>query len=106
MSIYKFVPQARADKPVTEYTILLEKAQARMKLTREEKDKISNILYGVFGCHGPTYKLAGWAWAMSSSLKRILVSFTHDPGHFSTYYAPDKTSLRKVLSSVSEMIEA
>jgi len=106
MHAYKFSKMARSEKPVTELTLLLEKAQEKKTLTREEKDKISEVLYGIFGSYSSTYKLGGWAWPMANFLKRILVSFTYDPGRFSTYYAPDKTSLRKALSSVSEMIEA
>lgn len=105
MSIHKFCATAAAEKPVTSDTILLEKAMEGRVLTREEKDRVAEILYGSFGAMSSTYKLAGWAWPMSSSLKRILVSFTY-ANTFHPYYAPDKTSLRKVLSSVDEMIEA
>jgi hypothetical protein len=103
---YKFSKTARDTKPNTEITQLLEKAQDGAKLTREEKDEIAKILYGTFGAQYSTYKLLGWAWNMDPYLKRILVSFTYEPNKFIAYYAPDKTSLRKVLSPVSELIEA
>jgi hypothetical protein len=92
-------------KPETDNTRLLEKVWSKVPLSREEKDRVASILYGTFSSHTSTYKLMGWAWVMSYSLKRILVSFTYDEGVFRTFYAPDKTSLRKVLSSVAEMIE-
>ena len=114
-NVYKFsktakeAKTAKETKPDTDTTRLLEKAQDGKALTREEKDKIANILYGTFGAQSSTYKLRGWAWPMHETLKRILVSFDYEPGIFHTYYAPDKTSLRKALSgsgSIHEMIEA
>lgn len=105
--ISKFSKCAQEVKPVTSITLLLENAQAGRHLTREEKDKIADVLYGTFGSNGSTYKLGGWAWSMASSLKRILVSFIYEPQNFKVYYAPDKTSLRKALGfSIREMIEA
>ena len=104
--IYKFSETAKSDKPNTTTTALLEKAMKTKRLTREEKNKIAEILYGAFSPHNTIYKLGGWAWNMRDYLKRILVSYKYEPGTFHTYYAPDKTSLRKVLTSVSEMIEA
>jgi hypothetical protein len=111
MNAYKFVKGAREIKPATLITALLERAQdkerlSQLSLIREEKDKIADVLYGTFSSNSSTYKLLGWAWPMAPYLKRILVSFTYEPGKFSTYYAPDKTSLRKVLGSVHEMIVA
>jgi len=106
MHAYKFSKIARDTKPDTNTTSLLEKAQDGKALTREEKDKITNILYGTCGAQSSTYKLLGWAWPMHETLKRILVAFDYEPGIFHTYYAPDKTSLRRTLSSISEMIEA
>jgi hypothetical protein len=107
LPIYIFSDTAVKVKPSTTTTLILEKAMNKEPLTRKEKDQIANILYGTFGSQGPIYKLHGWAWNMSSSLKRILVSRKYEPGTFYTYYAPDKTSLRKALGNdISEMIEA
>lgn len=106
MNAYKFSSCAREIKPDNELTRLLEKTQAGTVLTRDEKDRVANTLYGLFSSHGSTYKLAGWAWNMSMCLPRILVRFDYD-NYFSPYYAPDKTSLRKaLLGPIREMIYA
>jgi hypothetical protein len=102
---YKFVQWDVPPKPENEMTILLEKAQDGKELTRAEKDRIANILWGLFGCHDSTYKLAGWAWPMYNCLPRILVRYTYD-NRFEVYYAPDKSSLRKCLHGVAEMVYA
>ncbi len=109
MEAYKFASTATATKPDNNITRLLEKAIRKEKLSREEKNKIANLLYGILGSNGHTYRLAGWAWYMADCLPRILVSFTWNHQQFDTYYAPDKTSLRKVLRGllpVNEMIYA
>ncbi len=96
-------------QPPTGWQItLLEKAFGDDPLTREEKDQIANILYGTFGSQSSDYKLSGWCWPMSRArqMRRILVSFRYERGTFRTYYAPDKTSLRAVLSDVAEMVYA
>lgn len=106
MAAYKFSDTARREKPDNDRTKLLDKAMSQQKLTRREKDDIAGMLYGILGAMSSTYKLAGWAWPMHQVLPRILVSFTYEKGVFHSYYAPDKTSLRKVLSDVSEMVYA
>jgi hypothetical protein len=106
MNIYKFAKTAVEKKPKTATTALLEKAMRTKRLTRAEKNRIAETLYGMFSPQNATYKLLGWAWNMRACMKRFLVSYKYESGTFHTYYAPDKTSLRKVLSSVSEIIEA
>lgn len=106
MGAYKFSSCAREEKPDNDLTRLLEKAQSGAELARDEKDRIGNILYGLFGSHSATYKLAGWAWSMSGCLHRILVRFIWDDT-FHPYYAPDKTALRKALTlPIREMVYA
>lgn len=106
MEAYRFVSHAKEEKPDNDTTKLLEKAQSGEALTREEKDRIAEILWGTFGSHSSTYKLAGWAWPMRDCLPRILVNHGWD-NHFIPYYAPDKTSLRKALPlPIQEMIYA
>ena len=101
---YVFSSCASKEKPDTEITRLLEKAMRYERLTRQEKDRIAEILYGTFGSHGSAYRLAGWVWYMASYLNRILVRFEHD-SEFYPYYAPDKTSLRRALyGKIAEMI--
>jgi hypothetical protein len=108
MKPYKFCETATPEKPVTSLTTLLEKVMSEglSKLSRSEKDQIATTLYGIFGSHSSTYKLSGWAWSMAPYLKRILVSTHYEPHMFRAYYAPDKTSLRKVIGPVYEMIFA
>jgi len=103
---YKFSSCATEEKPDNDQTRLLEKTQSGAVLTRAEKDRIASLLYGMGGTHTSTYKLAGWAWPMVGCLSRILVNYRWD-NSFTPYYAPDKTSLRKVLyGPISEMIYA
>ena len=106
MAAYRFVSHAKEKKPDNDITRLLEKAQSGEALIREEKDRIAGILWGLFGGHSSTYKLAGWAWPMRDCLPRILVNYRWD-NHFEIYHAPDKTSLRKALSlPIREMVYA
>jgi hypothetical protein len=106
MQAYKFSEMATETKPNTELISLFEKAAiAGNVLTRADKDQIACALYGLFGAQGPIYKLAGWAWPMDSCLPRILVRFNYEPRTFHTYYAPDKTSLRKCLAEKSSILE-
>lgn len=112
MNAYKFAFHANvpAQPPETENTKLLDKAFGDEPLTREEKDRIAQVLYGIFGANGPSYRLSGWCWPMSQAkqVKRILVSNRHEPDRFRAYYAPDKSSLRKAIKvdSPKEMIYA
>lgn len=102
---YKFTSGAVDVKPDNDITRLLEKAATDKKLTRIEKDRIAQILYGVCGAHNSIYRLHGWAWPMCECLPRILVNFKYD-NVFHPYYAPDKTSLKKVMCDIREMIYA
>ena len=103
MQAYKFASTATATKPDNNITRLLEKAIRKENLSREEKDKIANLLYGIWGSKGPIYRLAGWAWNMKDCLPRILVLFAWSDG-FHIFYAPDKTSLRKLLTETNGVI--
>ena len=104
MTAYKFSECATANKPDNQITQLLEEAQRGEKLTREQKDRIADLLYGTFGAHAQgCYKLAGWCWNMREALPRFLVRHTYD-NTFTPYYAPDKTALRSVLDHVSEIV--
>lgn len=105
MSAYKFSNTATDTKPNTETTRLLEKAMSGSVLSRKEKDKVAEALYGLFGAQGPTYELHGWAWPMRIHLARTLVSFSYEPMLFHIYYAPDKTSLRKCLVDKHYILE-
>lgn len=73
-------------------------------LTREEKNYITTNLYGIFGAQSSVYKLGGFAVPFFEVLPRILVKIRHYG--WKEYYAPDKTSLRKAITGIIEMIEA
>ena len=74
-------------------------------LTRDEKDRVADLLYGLFGAHcGGQYRLAGWCWNLRQALPRFLVRYEHDD-RFVPYYAPDKTSLRNALvTPIAEIV--
>ena len=103
MEIYKFSKTASEKKPNTEITNLLERAMKKENLCREEKDRIVEVLYGTFGSQSHSYKLGGWKWNMSYCLKEYWVRFKY--GQIQSFYAPDKTSLRKVLKNIDKIVE-
>ena len=94
---YKFSKYAADQKPDTDTTRFIEKVQTGACLSRNEKDRIAEICYGIFGSGFAGYKLHGWLWNIDKVLNEYIVEFSY--GGFQSYYAPDKTSLRKVLSS-------
>jgi len=102
---YKFVAWDVPPTPDNATTRLMDKAFGDEPLTREEKDRIAERLYGLFGAGGSTHKLGGWAWPMARAkqVRRILVRHKND-SVFRECYAPDKSSLRKALPTVAEMI--
>jgi hypothetical protein len=104
MDAYKFSTSAREKKPENTITALIEKAMDFQPLSRQEKDKIADICYGVFGSQFAGYKFLGWRWDLKDCLKRFVVHFKS--GDLAFYYAPDKTSLRKVISNIREIIAA
>ena len=74
------------------------------KLTREEKDRVAEILYGLFGANSFVYKYGGFAADFRKYCKRFIV---RQYGDFCEYYALDKTSLRKAIpGTIEEIIEA
>ena len=90
-------------KPDNDNTRLLEKPYKTM--SRSEKNRVAEILYGTFGSQRCSYKLGGWEWPMWTVLPRFLVKL-RDYG-WKEYYAPDKTALRKVLGrGAIEIVEA
>jgi len=66
-------------------------------LNREQKNYIAAQLYGLFGSQSHVYKLRGFAADFSDVLPCYVVKVKHYG--WREYYAPDKTSLRKVLGS-------
>ena len=77
---------------------LYNKLEEGKKLTQEEKEKIINNFYGVFGQHyGAIYKQGGWQANFSPFLKRILVNVRHYG--WKEYRSFNKTILRKVLGA-------
>lgn len=63
-------------------------------LTPEEKLYITERLYGVGGSHSSMYKLMGFCAPFYKVFPKILVK-QYD--HWQEYYAPNKSTLRKVL---------
>jgi len=94
--------------PLHENTLLLEKAFGSELLTRDERDALARKMYGHFSVYSHVYREMGWRWDMSEALQltRFLICFTHDPGHFTAYYAGDETALRSVLGSIKEIVSA
>lgn len=80
-----------------------DKLTNHQPLSRQEKDRLAEILYGLFGQHRPIYKMGGWAFDFTDLLPCILVrsEFSSSWGEF---YAPDKTSLRKALKTKQPMV--
>lgn len=109
MTPYIFSECAVPVKPDTEITKLLEKCGDGVRyvfLTREEKDRIAEILYGLFGSHSSVYKLHGWAWPMHRVLRKFLIQFKYDSAYH-PFFAPDKTSIRKALKGnpITDIVE-
>ena len=77
----------------------MEKLNRGEKLTREEKDwVVERTVY-----RGGVYRLYGWEFYFFHYMRSFLVRYSY--GEWSCYRAFDKTSLRKVLSSVKEIHE-
>ena len=94
---YKFSKCAANQKPDTDTTRFIEKVQTGACLSRNGKDRIAKICYGIFGSGFAGYKLHGWLWNIDKVLNEYIVEFSY--GSFQSYYAPDRTSLRKAISS-------
>ncbi len=94
---FKFSKCATNQKPDTDTTRFIEKVQTGIRLSRDEKDRIARICYGTFGTMFAGYKLLGWKWDLTEVLNEYIVEFSY--GGFQSYYTPDKTSLRKVITS-------
>lgn len=93
-----------ADKPTPcKMFDLYDKWLKGEALTRIEKDYIANALYGTFGSHDASYKYLGWLAPFHQVLNKYLVKKRDYGWH--EYYACDKTSLRKALRGVIEIIQ-
>lgn len=71
------------------------------ELTREEKNELASRLST--SSKKGTLKIGGWAFTFTEFINEYWVEFTY--GDINSYYAPDKTSLRACLSSVSRIVE-
>lgn len=71
------------------------------ELTREEKNQLASRLST--SSEKRTLKIGGWAFTFTELVNEYWVEFTY--GDIHRYYAPDKTSLRACLSSVSRIVE-
>ena len=90
---YKFTYHDRVPNkpPVTKMTQLFDRLNTGENLSREEKDKVFDGLYGMGGSKSGVYKISGWAFPFHQLLKRFIVCFD---GDWSVYYALHKTSIR------------
>ena len=66
---------------------LYHRIQDGQKLSREEKDRVADGLYGLFGQSNATYKQGGWAAPFAQVLPCFWVQFTY--GRIEQYFAPD-----------------
>ena len=94
---FKFSTCADDQKPDTDTTCFIEKVQTGACLSRDEKDRIAQICYGISGSGFAGYKLYGWLWNIDGVLNEYIVEFSY--GGFQSYYTPDKVSLRKAITS-------
>ena len=101
MNVYKFSETATDVKPDTEITRFLEKVMQGGAFSRQEKDRLTEILYDTFGCRDTTYKLMGWAWPMREHLQEFIVDSRYYG--LKSYWALDKTSLRKSLKCIGKI---
>lgn len=67
------------------------------ELTREEKNMLADRL----STSKHSLKLRGWCFSFNYLLNEYWVEFDH--GKIERYYAPDKTSLRACLTSISRI---
>ena len=87
--------------PVHRMFTLYGKLMQGKKLTKEEKEYVTDRLYGMSGSHSGSYKLGGFVAHFSHVLPKILVK---QYGSWQEYFAPNKTALRKVLhGTIDEM---
>ncbi len=101
--VFQFTEHSNLPKgsacPIHKMFTLYGKLQKGLKLTPEENLYITEQLYGVCGQHSSTYKLGGFAAMFSDYFPLILVK---QYGQWQEYYAPNKTTLRKVLYGAIE----
>jgi hypothetical protein len=107
--VYQFTSHKNLPKgsacPIDRMFQLYGKALKKKKLSREEKDYVANRLYGISGCGSSLYKTMGFQANFFQVFPRILVNIKYYG--WQTYYAPDKTSLRKAIpEQIIEMIYA
>lgn len=102
MTAYKFSNTAVKTKPDTKVTRFVERVQSGTKLTREDKNAIVNLCYGTLGSQFAGLKYLGWKWSLTSVLNEYIVEFTY--GRYESFFAPDKTSLRKTFKGIRRII--
>ena len=101
VNAYKFVtwevPALESHKGSFSYT-MMEKLNNGENLTREEKNKLAACI-----CHDGVTKSMGFRFDFRNAVKNYVVK---QYGSWHEYFAPDKTSLRKVLSGrIQKIVE-
>ena len=101
--VYQFTAHGNLPKgsaaPIHRMFQLYGKLMQRKKLNKEEREYVTDRLWGTMGQHSSTYKLGGFAAHFSTYLPKILVK---QYGSWHEYHAPNKTELRKVLHGTIE----
>jgi len=96
MGIHQFAFHARvpAEPPECEAFTLYRRLAAGGTLSREDKDRIAQLCYGVSTSHSSTYQRGGWECRFAEVCPCYIVQ---QGGQLAYYWAPDATSLRTAL---------
>jgi len=100
MNVYKFSETATDVKPDTEITRFL-RGHAGGTLTVRKRQLTEFFMTP--RCRDTTYKLMGWAWPMREHLQEFIVDSVL---RLKSYWALDKTSLRKSLKCIGKSEES
>lgn len=93
---------AGSPRPSCQAFDLYDKLLAGKALSRQEKDRVAELLYGIGSSHSCWYKCGGFLAPFDQVLPRYLVLARW--GGWRAYWAPDKTSLRKALTGQGDPI--
>jgi len=97
-AIHERLPQGSAMQDCIMFRLYRKIKESGIKsLTREEKDYITNSLYGVTGNDTSIYRYMGFAADFSTVLNRYLVNERYYG--WKEYYSADKTALRRCIGS-------
>src|SRR5690625_3416249 len=104
-TIHERLPQGSAMQDCRMFKLYWKIKESCIKsLTSEEKDYISNFLYGATGNDTTIYRYIGFAADFSVVINRYIVNERYYG--WTEYYSADKTALRKSIGShnITEII--